>query len=67
MTAERAEQAAAAPPRTERAPTLALLAASLVPVAGELLQPGRWSAGIVGFAPAAALLAGREPWKERRR
>jgi hypothetical protein len=64
------------PPRAEGAPgradgsELALVSAlftlSLVPVLGELLRPGRWTAGLTGLATAAALLTGRELWSQLR-
>lgn len=37
-----------------------LFGLNLVPVVGELAGFGHWSAAIVGFATAAALLTGRE-------
>jgi hypothetical protein len=43
-----------------------LFVLNLVPVIGELAGMGRWSPGIVGFAVAAAVLAGRELWSELR-
>jgi hypothetical protein len=44
----------------------ALFVLNLIPVAGELAGVGHWSAAIVGFATAAALLTGRELWSELR-
>jgi len=44
----------------------ALFALNLAPVIGELAGFGHWSAGIVGFATAAALLTGRELFSQLR-
>jgi len=59
----------AAPARadgSELALVASLFTLSLVPVVGELLHPGRWTAGLTGLATAAALLTGRELWSQLR-
>jgi len=43
-----------------------LFGLNLVPVVGELAGFGHWSAAIVGFATAAALLTGRELFSQLR-
>ena len=58
-----------APARADRSELVlvgSLLAVNLVPVAGEVLRPGRWPPAMVGFAAAASLLTGRELWSQLR-
>ncbi|HEX9241550.1 MAG TPA: hypothetical protein VF875_03820 [Anaeromyxobacter sp.] len=54
------------PDLSELALVGALFGMSLVPVVGELVHPGAWSAGVVGFAALAGLLSGRELWSQLR-
>lgn len=43
-----------------------LFALNLIPIVAELAGTGRFGAGTVGFASAAALLTGRELWSQLR-